>query len=114
MACVVGWGSQYEMEAFLIFHSQAVSQLEDVISSHVCVCVCLHAQLLPTLCDPVGCNPQVPLSTGFSRQEPWGGLPFSSPRDLPDPRIEPVSPISSALQADSSPLSHQGGLPRWC
>ena len=55
VACVVGWGSQYEMEAFLIFHSQAVSQLEDVISSRVCVC--LHAQLLPTLCDPMDCNP---------------------------------------------------------
>ena len=26
---------------------------------------------------------QAPLSTGFSRQEYWSGLPFSSPRDLP-------------------------------
>ena len=42
--------------------------------------------------------PQVPLSTGFSRQEYWSGLPFSSPGDLPDPGIEPGSP---AVQADS-------------
>jgi len=28
--------------------------------------------------------------------------------DLPDPRIEPTSPVSSAWQADSLPLSHQG------
>ena len=28
---------------------------------------------------------QAPLSTGFSRQEDWSGLPFSSPGDLPDP-----------------------------
>ena len=35
---------------------------------------------------------------GFSRQEYWSGLPFPTPRDLPDPRIEPRS---SALQADS-------------
>ena len=34
---------------------------------------------------------------GFSRQEYWSGLPFSSPGDLPDPGIEPRSP---ALQAD--------------
>ena len=27
---------------------------------------------------------QVPLSMGFSRQEYWSGLPFSSPGDLPD------------------------------
>ena len=34
----------------------------------------------------------------FSRQEYWSGLPFPSPRDLPDPGIEAGSP---ALQADS-------------
>ena len=43
---------------------------------------------------------QAPLSMGFSRQEYWGGLPFPSPGDLPDPGVEPRSPI---LQADSSP-----------
>ena len=35
---------------------------------------------------------QVPLSMEFSRQEYWNGFPFPSPRDLPDPEIEPVSP----------------------
>ena len=29
-----------------------------------------------TLCDPVDSSPQAPLSTGFSRQEYWSGLPF--------------------------------------
>ena len=42
-------------------------------------------------------NPRAPLSMGFSRQEYWGGLPFLSPGDLPDPGIEPRFP---ALQAD--------------
>ena len=46
-----------------------------------------------------------PPSMGFSRQEYWSGLPFPSPRDLPDPGIESRSP---ALQADALPLSHQG------
>ena len=41
---------------------------------------------------------QAPLSTGFSRQEYWSGLPFPSPGDLPNPGIEPVSP---ALQTDT-------------
>ena len=41
---------------------------------------------------------QAPLSVGFSRQEYWSGLLFSSPGDLPNPRIEPRSPT---LQADS-------------
>ena len=35
---------------------------------------------------------------GFSRQEYWSGLPSPSPGNLPDLRIELVSPV---LQADS-------------
>ena len=53
---------------------------------------CLVAQLCSTLCDPMGCSLQAPLSLKFSRQEYWSGLPFLSPRDFPDPRIKPVSP----------------------
>jgi len=41
---------------------------------------------------------------GFSRQEYWIGLPFSSPGDLPHPGIKPASPAS----ADSLTLSHLG------
>jgi len=33
----------------------------------------------------------------FSRQEYWSGLPFLSPEDLPDQRIEPWSPASPAI-----------------
>ena len=40
---------------------------------------------------------QDPLSTGFSRQEYWGGLPFPSPGDLPNPGIEPMSLMSPEL-----------------
>ena len=41
---------------------------------------------------------QTPLPMAFSRPEYWSGLPCPSPGDLPNPRIEPMSP---ALQADS-------------
>ena len=47
---------------------------------------------------------QAPRSMGFPRQEYWNGLPFSSPGNLLDPGIEPVS---YALQADSLPLSYK-------
>ena len=40
---------------------------------------------------------QAPLSMGFSRQEYWSGLPFTSPGDLPNPGIEPASLVSPAL-----------------
>ena len=46
------------------------------------------------------------LSMGFSRQEYWSGLPFPPPGGLPNPRIEPMSPVASALQADPA-LSHR-------
>ena len=35
---------------------------------------------------------QAPLSMAFSRQEYWSGLPFPSPRYLPEPGIKPASP----------------------
>ena len=46
---------------------------------------------------------QAPLSMGFSRQEYWSGLPFPSPRDLPNLGIEPGSLALQTLYC----LSHQ-------
>ena len=51
---------------------------------------------------------QDPLSIGFSRQEYWSGLPFPSPGNLPSIGIEPLSPMSPALQADSLPTQPSG------
>ena len=42
---------------------------------------------------------QAPLSTGFSRQEYWSGLPCPLPGVFPDPGIELVSLTSPALAA---------------
>ena len=53
---------------------------------------------------------QAPPSRAFSRQDYWSGLSFPAPGDLPDPGIEPVSPASPALHADSYPVSHRGSL----
>ena len=75
-----------------------------------CVCVCVlghfsHVQLFATLWTVVQ---QAPLSMGFSRQEYWSGLPCSLPGDLSNPGIEPESPESPALQADSLPAELSG------
>ena len=67
------------------------------MSTYMCV---LAVQLCLTLCDPMDCIHQAALSTEFSRQEYWNGLPFPSPGDLPDSGIKFRSP---ALQADSLP-----------
>ena len=43
---------------------------------------------------------QAPLSMGFSRKEYWSGLPFPTPRDLPNPGVKSRS---LALHVDSLP-----------
>ena len=45
-----------------------------------------------TLCDPMDCSLQAPLSMGFPRQDYGRGLPCPPPGDLPKPGIEPSSP----------------------
>ena len=53
---------------------------------------------------------QAPLSTGFSRQDYWSGLPCPPPGDLPNLGIKPPSPMAPTLQVDSLPRSHLGNL----
>ena len=63
---------------------------------------------------PMDYNHQAPLSMGFSRQEYWSGLPFSSLTDLPHPGIERGS---STFQADCFPTEPPGtpigSEPQW-
>ena len=44
----------------------------------------------------------------FFRQKYWSGLPVLPPEYLPDPGIEPTSPVSSALPVDSLPTKPSG------
>ena len=69
----------------------------------VCVCVCVSRVLL--FSTPWTVAHQASLSMGFSKQAYWSGLPFPSPGYLPNPGIEPRSPV---LQADSLPQSYRG------
>ena len=69
------------------------------------MCVFSCVQLFVTLWTVAH---QASLSMGFPRQEYWSGLPFPSLGDLPNPGIEPTSPMSPVLQADFLLLSHQG------
>ena len=56
-------------------------------------CMCALSQSCPTLCGPMDyIAHQALLSMGFSGQEYWSGLPFSSPGVLLDPGTEPRSP----------------------
>ena len=66
--------------------------------------VCVSHSVMSNSCDPMA-----PVSMEFCRQEYWSGLPFPSPGDLPDTRIEPGSP---ALQADALPAESPGKPPK--
>ena len=70
----------------------------------------LVAQSCPTLATPWTVACQAPLSMEFSRQEYWSGFPFPSPRDLPDPGVEPGTP---AFQADSLPTKLRGKITKF-
>ena len=72
-----------------------------------CTTLCAKSlQLCSAPYDPVDCS--LPGSsvhwTPQARILAW--VPFPSPRDLPDPGMEPASPAAPALQADSLPLNH--------
>ena len=82
----------------------------------VCVCVCVHARMCVCVCllsfaqfaAVWNVAHQAPLSLGFSKQGYVSGLPFPLLGYIPDPGMKLISPVSPALQEDSSMLSHQG------
>ena len=51
---------------------------------------------------------KAPLSMGFSRQEYWSELPFSSSEDIPNPGIKHMYPESPSLQVDFLPTEPWG------
>ena len=80
----------------LPLHHLQVSPVPKVSSMHAC-------SVASDFATPRTVAHQAPLSMGVLRQEYWSRLPFPSPGDLPDPEVKPGS---SALQANSLPLSH--------
>ena len=61
---------------YKVWHEMSMWAKECVLVTQSCL----------TLCDPMNCSSPGCGVHGFSRQEYWGGLPFPSPGDLPDPR----------------------------
>ena len=58
----------------------------------------MHAQLYPTLYDPMNCVAhQVPLSMELSKEECLSGLPVATPRDLPYLGIETTSLVLTGI-----------------
>ena len=94
------WKNIYQV----FFHVKAVRHTNCFYKTiFFCVCIFSHVQLFVT---PWNIAHQAPLSMGFSRQEYWSGLPFSTPGDLLNPDLCLFHLLH--WQADSLPLYHLG------
>ena len=49
------------------------------------------------------CSPPGSFVHGISQAEYWGGLPFPSPEDFPNPGVEPRSPALWAVSLSAEP-----------
>ena len=90
--------------SFISVFSEVISKIF-IFWRHLCSSVLSRVWLFMT---PWTVAHQAPLSTEFSRQKYWSGLPFHSLANLPDPGIEPTCPLSPALQVDSLPTELWG------
>ena len=77
---------------FKVTNTWCVSTREEVDNICPCAVLGLVAYCVWLFATPWTVAHKVPLSMRFPRQEYWSGLPFTSPTDPPDPRIEPASP----------------------
>ena len=73
-----------------------------------CVHVCSIILSCPTLCNPMDCSPPGSSVRGALQARILGGLPFPPPGDLPDPWIEPVSPVAPTVAGRFFPTELPG------
>ena len=72
-------------------------------------CECAQSlQSCLTLFDPMDCSPAGSSVHGILQERILEWLAMPSSRDLPNPGIEPMSPGSPALHADSLPTKPPG------
>ena len=69
-----------------------------------------HPVVFDSFVTPCTVAHQAPLSVGFSRQEYWSEFP--SLGNLPDPGIEPMSPVFAGDAEDSCLIPGSGRSPR--
>ena len=65
------------------------------------MCVCARAQLCLILCNPVACSPPGSPVLATFQAKILKSVAVSFSMESFRPGVEPVSPVSSALQADS-------------
>ena len=101
------WSNITQSASQLVWIAQCLNEHFCWLCGHcirAAACCCLVSKLCLTLCNPMDCRLPDSSVHGIFQAKllEW----VANSRGLPDPGIE--SPVSPALQADSSPLSHQG------
>ena len=108
VSSLVGWPTEFALASLHNHRSQFLKinlPLSPSPHIHTPYGCCLVTKLCPTLCDPMDCSLQAPLSMGFPRQESGVGCHFFLPG------IFSAQGLNLHLlhwQADSLPLSHRG------
>ena len=85
-----------------MFHlcSRSLEMIDTVLTLWtMTVRLCLVIQSCPTLCDHLDCSPPGTSVHGILQARILEWVTMTSPRDRPNPGIEPTSPASLALQA---------------
>ena len=95
--------SSWKQQTFCLAES-AWGDSEEPLKGPIHHCVKVKVKSLSLFVTPWTVAYQAPPSMGFSRQEYWSGLPFPSPRDLPNPGIESRSPAFQADALTSEPV----------
>ena len=78
----------------------------------ISLCACSVTQSCPTFLRPHVVHQDL-LSTGLPRQEYWGGLPFPSLGDFPDPGIELMSPALAGRFFTTEPIEGSFYISKW-
>ena len=99
--CSPSWQLNFQTQIILLAQVDTNTYLYLSIYLSICICTVLSCSVMSNSLQPPGLQPTKLLSPwGFSRQEYWSGLSCPTQRDLPNPGVEPRSPI---LQMDSLP-----------
>ena len=108
------WQNQFIYWNLFIIYSfcssikfQWMSYCQPAAILNVCACI-LSPSVVPNSVTSGTVALQASLSMGFSRQENWGGLPFSSSRGSSWSRDRILSPRPLHWQVDSLPPHHLG------
>ena len=75
----------------------SIRKFDGLSNNLLCACVLSRVSHVRLFATPWTVTSQALLSVGFPRQGYWSGLPFPPPGGLPNPGIEPTSPMLAGV-----------------